>query len=183
MQRAARVVARPAPEQLLENQLCFAIYAAGHSFAQAYRPFLDPVGLTYPQYLVLLELWERDGQTVRELGAPLFLDSGTLTPMLKRMEAAGWIRRRPDAADRRAVRVSLTPKAHGFCDKARAIPAAVMCASGLDIGSLTTLRNKIKRVAAALREQVAPAGEIGRGTAGPPPPRRRSPRPAPSVVR
>lgn len=163
--------------------MCFAIYAAAHSFAQAYRPFLDPVGLTYPQYLVLLELWERDGQTVRELGAPLFLDSGTLTPMLKRMETAGWIRRRPDTADGRAVRVSLTPKAHGFRDKARAIPAAMMCASGLDVASLTTLRNKIKRVGAALREQALPEGDIRRGGAGPAVPRRRGARPAPIAAR
>lgn len=149
--RAARAAVRPAPEQLLDNQLCFAIYAAAHSFVQAYRPFLDPVGLTYPQYLVLLELWERDGQTVRELGAPLFLDSGTLTPMLKRMEAAGWIQRRPDAVDGRVVRVTLTAKGRAFRSRARAIPAAMMCASNLDLAGLTALRDKVKRVASALR--------------------------------
>ena len=160
MQKATRAAVKPAPEQLLENQLCFAIYAAAHSFAQAYRPFLDPVGLTYPQYLVLLELWERDGQTVRELGAPLFLDSGTLTPMLKRMEAAGWIKRKPDLADGRAVRVSLTAKGIAFRHKARAIPAAMMCASGLDIAGLTALRNKVKRVAAALRGEATPRGRV-----------------------
>ncbi|MGP8123814.1 MAG: MarR family winged helix-turn-helix transcriptional regulator [Xanthobacteraceae bacterium] len=143
---------RPAPEQLLENQLCFAVYAAAHSFAQAYRPFLDPVGLTYPQYLILLELWERDDQTVGELGEPLFLDSGTLTPMLRRMETAGWIRRRRDAVDGRVVRVSLTAKGHGFRRKARAIPAAMMCASNLDLAGLSALRNKLKRVAQALRD-------------------------------
>jgi DNA-binding MarR family transcriptional regulator len=165
--QAARAATRPPPEQLLDNQLCFAIYAAAHSFVQAYRPFLDPVGLTYPQYLVLLELWERDGQTVRELGAPLFLDSGTLTPMLKRMEAAGWIRRRPDAADGRVVRVTLTAKGQAFRNKARAIPAAMMCASNLDLAGLTALRNKVKRVAAALR------GRSSDGESAAPPPKRR----------
>lgn len=150
---AGRTVPKPAPapELLLDNQLCFAIYAAAHSFAQAYRPFLDPVGLTYPQYLVLLELWERDNQTVRELGEPLFLDSGTLTPMLRRMEEAGWVRRRPDPEDGRAVRVTLTAKAEGFRNKARGIPAAMMCASNLDLAGLVALRNKVKKVASALR--------------------------------
>jgi len=152
-----RAAEPPAPEQLLENQLCFAVYAAAHSFAQAYRPFLDPAGLTYPQYLILLELWERDGQTVGELGEPLFLDSGTLTPMLRRMEAAGWIRRRRDAADARAVRVSLTAKGQGFRRKARDIPAAMMCASQLDLAGLNALRNKLKRVAQALRSDTRQA--------------------------
>jgi len=172
LQNATRAAAKPAPEQLLENQLCFALYAAAHSFAQAYRPFLDPVGLTYPQYLVLLELWERDGQTVRELGTPLFLDSGTLTPMLKRMEAAGWIRRRRDVSDGRAVRVSLTAKGQAFRHKARSIPAAMMCASGLDLASLTTLRNRVKRVAAALRGETAPRSETRRSLADTASPRR-----------
>lgn len=165
LQKTPRAAVKPAPEQLLDNQLCFALYAAAHSFAQAYRPFLDPVGLTYPQYLVLLELWERDRQTVRELGAPLFLDSGTLTPMLKRMESAGWIRRRRDASDARAVRVSLTAKGQAFRHPARAIPAAMMCASGLDIAALTALRNKVRRVAAALRGETAPRGEARRNQA------------------
>lgn len=139
------------PELLLDNQLCFAVYAAAHTFAQAYKPFLDPEGLTYPQYLVLLELWERDGQTVKQLGEPLHLDSGTLTPLLKRMEAAGWVTRRRDDDDERIVRVSLTERGRAFRDKAKAIPAAMMCASGLDPAGLGALRNKIRRVANELR--------------------------------
>jgi DNA-binding MarR family transcriptional regulator len=146
------------PELRLENQLCFAVYAAAHSFAQAYKPFLDPVGLTYPQYLVLLELWEEDGRTVRQLGEPLFLDSGTLTPMLKRMEAAGWITRRRDAQDERVVRVALTDKGRAFQKEARRIPAALMCASGLDVAAVTGLRSRLKRAAANLRE-AARAGD------------------------
>jgi DNA-binding MarR family transcriptional regulator len=143
------------PELRLENQLCFAVYAAAHSFAQAYRPHLDPVGLTYPQYLVLLELWEEDGRTVKQLGEPLFLDSGTLTPMLKRMEAAGWITRRRDPEDERVVRVNLTDKARAFQAKAREIPLALMCASGLDAGSLAELRGTLTRVAGELRKSKA----------------------------
>jgi len=149
-----RKIATPA-ELRLENQLCFAVYAAAHSFAQAYRPFLDPVGLTYPQYLVLLELWEEDGRTVRQLGAPLFLDSGTLTPMLKRMEAAGWIDRRRDVDDERVVRVSLTDKGRAFQKEARQFPAALMCASGLDPASLGSLRGRLHRVAGRLRARKA----------------------------
>jgi MarR family transcriptional regulator, organic hydroperoxide resistance regulator len=139
------------PEQRLDNQLCFAIYAAAHAFAHAYKPFLDPHGLTYPQYLVLLELWERDDQTVKQLGEPLFLDSGTLTPLLKRMESAGWIARRRDTNDERIVRISLSEKGRAFRDEARSIPAAMMCATGLDIPGLNSLRNKIKRVGDELR--------------------------------
>ncbi|MEW6642218.1 MAG: MarR family transcriptional regulator [Pseudomonadota bacterium] len=140
------------PEQQLENQLCFAVYAAGHAFTQAYKPFLEPQGLTYPQYLVLLQLWERDDQTVKQLGEPLFLDSGTLTPLLKRMEAAGWIMRRRDSDDERVVRVTLTDKGRAFREAAREIPAALMCAAGLDVPTLSALRNKLKRVTGGLRE-------------------------------
>ncbi|WP_253711890.1 MarR family winged helix-turn-helix transcriptional regulator [Bradyrhizobium sp. WD16] len=154
-----RKASTPTPPQLrLDNQLCFAVYAAAHSFAQAYKPFLDPVGLTYPQYLVLLELWEVDGRTVKQLGEPLFLDSGTLTPMLKRMEAAGWIVRRRDVQDERAVRVTLTEKGRAFQKEARRIPAALMCAGGLDVAAVAALRGRLKRVAANLRE-AAKAGE------------------------
>jgi DNA-binding MarR family transcriptional regulator len=163
LEKHASSAERPAPEQLLENQLCFAVYAAAHSFVQAYRPFLDPVGLTYPQYLILLELWERDDQTVRQLGEPLFLDSGTLTPMLGRMERAGWIKRRRDAIDGRAVRVSLTLKARAFRRKALLIPVAMMCASNLDLAGLNALRNKVNRVAQALRGETAAPGRDRQG--------------------
>lgn len=157
LKKPKTIVESAIPELRLENQLCFAIYAAAHSFAQAYKPFLDPEGLTYPQYLVLLQLWERDEQTVKQLGEPLFLDSGTLTPMLKRMEAAGWITRRRDAADERVVRVALTEKARAFRGRARQIPAAMMCASGLDLAGLGALRTKVNRVADALRGNSATA--------------------------
>lgn len=156
----SRKVSTPTPPELrLDNQLCFAVYAAAHSFAQAYRPFLDPVGLTYPQYLVLLELWEEDGRTLKQLAEPLFLDSGTLTPMLKRMEAAGWITRRRDAEDERAVRIALTDKGRTFQKEARRIPAALMCAGGLDVAGVNALRGKLKRIAANLRQAATPADQ------------------------
>ncbi len=130
----------PAP---LDAQLCFALYAASHAMNRLYKPVLDPLGLTYTQYLVLLVLWERDDVTVKDLGARLFLDSGTLTPLLKRMEAAGTIRRRRDPGDERLVRVSLT--AAGQALRAEAVriqdTAAVACA--IDSGAIRSLLDRL----------------------------------------
>src|SRR5436190_22787125 len=95
---------------LLGNQLCFAIYSTAHAFNRVYKPLLDALGLTYPQYLVMLILWEREGPSVSEIGERLHLDSGTLTPLLKRLEAAGLVRRARDPADERQVRIALTLK-------------------------------------------------------------------------
>ena len=92
----------------LDQQLCFAVYAAAHAFNRFYKPLLVPLGLTYPQYLVLLVLWEADGQTVSGIGERLMLDSGTLTPLLKRLEAAGFVTRARSAHDERQVLVRLT---------------------------------------------------------------------------
>src|ERR1700747_3065925 len=94
---------------MLSNQLCFAVYSTAHAFNRVYKPLLDSLGLTYPQYLVMLTLWERDRVTVTAIGEQLFLDSGTLTPLLKRLEAAGLLRRSRDRADERQVLVTLTP--------------------------------------------------------------------------
>src|SRR5213595_3505029 len=92
----------------LDNQLCFAVYSTAHAFNRVYKPLLDSLGLTYPQYLVMLVLWERDGVPVKEIGDRLFLDSGTLTPLLKRLEAAGLIKRRRSKQDERQVLTALT---------------------------------------------------------------------------
>ncbi|ONG45442.1 MarR family transcriptional regulator [Pseudoroseomonas deserti] len=135
----------------LQDHLCFAIYAAAHAFGQAYRPHLEPHGLTYPQYLVLLQLWERDDRTVRELGDGLFLDSGTLTPMLKRMEAAGWVARRRDPRDERVVRVTLTAKAEALRRPARAIPEALGCAARMTAEEMAPLRESLTQIAERLR--------------------------------
>lgn len=109
----------------LDSMLCFAIYAAGHAFTRFYKPRLDAIGLTYPQYLVFLVLWEADGITVKTLGDKLFLDSGTITPLLKRLEARGLLRRRRDDEDERQVRILLTDEGRALRAKALAVPLAV----------------------------------------------------------
>ncbi len=139
------------PELRLDNQICFAVHAAAHAFAQAYKPHLEPLGLTYPQYLVLLCLWEKDALSVKDLGEKLHLDSGTLTPLLKRMEAAGWVTRSRDAQDERRVIVSLTAKGQGLREPARAFPQAMLCASGKDVTDLSRLRDEVAALGRSLR--------------------------------
>ena len=135
----------------LDGQLCFALYAGSLTMTKLYKPLLDPLGLTYPQYLVLLVLWERDGGTVGELGARLCLDSGTLTPLLKRMEASGWLVRQRDAQDERRVVVSLTPGGRALRRKARGIALQVAGATGCDPAELGALTTRLQ----TLRENVA----------------------------
>jgi DNA-binding MarR family transcriptional regulator len=141
------------PELQLDNQICFAVYSAAHAFAQAYKPHLDPMGLTYPQYLVMLLLWEQDGRSVNELGQPLHLDSGTLTPLLKRMEKAGLITRKRDTKDERIMRIHLTDHGHALRERARTIPPAMLCASGLELDGLMALREEVKALDRNLREK------------------------------
>jgi DNA-binding MarR family transcriptional regulator len=140
----------------LDNQLCFAVYAAAHAFNATYKPLLEPLGLTYPQYLVMLALWQEDGVTVSGLGGRLELDSGTLTPLLKRLEAAGLVSRLRDAADERQVRITLTGAGRALKAKAKGIPRALLCASGLAPEEAVALRGKLESLAAHLR---AAAGE------------------------
>ena len=110
----------PAPsDPKLDDFLCFAVYSASHAFNRLYKPLLDELGLTYPQYLVMVTLWERDDRTVGEIGERLFLESNTLTPLLKRMEAAGLVSRSRDPADERQVRLRLTAEGKGLVEKAR----------------------------------------------------------------
>jgi DNA-binding MarR family transcriptional regulator len=110
----------------LNDMLCFTVYSTAHAFNRVYKPLLDALGLTYPQYLVMLGLWERDGVTVKQIGEQLHLDSGTLTPLLKRLESAGLVRRARDAADERQVRISLTPKGTALREKARTVGHGVV---------------------------------------------------------
>src|SRR5499433_1730051 len=124
----------------LDNQICFAIYSAAHAFNRVYKPLLDQLGLTYPQYLVMLVLWERDGVPVKEIGERLFLDSGTLTPLLKRLQTAGLIKRTRSSADERQVLIALTVQGHGLREKAKTVPPAILAASGCSIGELSSLR-------------------------------------------
>lgn len=119
-----------APLPKADEQLCFAIYSAGHAFTKLYRSVLADLGLTYPQYLVMMVLWDCDGITVKAVGEQLMLDSGTLTPLLKRMEAAGLIRRERDREDERQVRLFVTEAGQALGDKARLVPEKMACALG-----------------------------------------------------
>src|SRR5271169_3632534 len=133
---ARKLTAADQPLQL-GNQLCFAIYSAAHAFNRVYKPLLDRLGLTYPQYLVMLALWERDGVPVKDIGERLFLDSGTLTPLLKRMEAAHLLKRTRSAEDERQVLISLTSQGQTLREKARAVPQAILAASARSLGELS----------------------------------------------
>ena len=144
---------------LLSNQICFAVYSTAHAFNRVYKPLLDRLGLTYPQYLVMLVLWERDGPSVKEIGERLFLDSGTLTPLLKRLEAAHLVKRTRSKADERQVLVALTARGAGLRDKAKAvIPPAILAASGCSVGELSELQKSL----VTLREQLDAAAEGSR---------------------
>jgi len=134
----------------LDQQLCFALYASSLAMTKLYKPLLAPLGLTYPQYLVMLVLWERDDRAVHELGELLQLDSGTLTPLLKRLEGSGWVSRQRDQADERRVRIRLTDAGRELKQPARAIPAAVLCQVGQDLDAAIELRERLH----ALRQQL-----------------------------
>ena len=112
---------------LLDNQLCYALYAAAHRMTKSYRPMLERMGLTYPQYLVLLVLWENDGITVSEIGRRLRLDSGTLTPVLKRLESAGLLLRSRRQSDEREVEIGLTERGRALRGEAEGVRQSVMC--------------------------------------------------------
>jgi DNA-binding MarR family transcriptional regulator len=134
----------------LDNQLCFAVYAAAHAFGRTYRPLLEKLGLTYPQYLVMLVLWERDGLTVKAIGERLGLDSGTLTPLLKRLAAAGLVARDRDAEDERQVRITLTAAGRALRAKAAGLPPIIAGRLGLDVSDLKRLRREIDGLRTAL---------------------------------
>lgn len=144
----------PSPAILrLDNQVCFALYSASLAMTKLYKPLLDQIGLTYPQYLVMLVLWEQDGVTVSELGERLFLDSGTLTPLLKRLEAQGHISRLRDVQDERRVRITLTSQGRALRNQAEAIPPCVLQSSQCSIAELTALTTELKQLRDRLSEQ------------------------------
>ena len=146
-----------APDWLaLDHQLCFALYSASHAMTKAYRPLLAPLDLTYPQYLVMLVLWESDGVGVGELGARLGLDSATLTPLLKRLEATGRVQRLRDAGDERRVRILLTPAGRALREQAKAVPQAVARATGCGIDEIGALVRQLH----ALRARLPAAAEM-----------------------
>lgn len=134
----------PAANDLrLAEFLCFAVYSANHAFNRVYKPLLGALGLTYPQYLAMVALWEQDDQTVGGLGARLFLESSTLTPLIKRLEADGLVTRARDADDERVVRVRLTDAGRALRQRAEAVPGCILDATGLDEQALTRLRHQI----------------------------------------
>jgi DNA-binding MarR family transcriptional regulator len=145
----------------LDLQLCFPLYAASRALTRAYAPLLEPHGLTYPQYLTLLALWsgppsdETAGQSVGDLGARLRLDSGTLTPLLKRLEQAGLVRRRRDHDDERRVIVTLTPKGDELQDEVAHVPAALVERVGLAAEDLFALRILLDRMLTSLDQPTA----------------------------
>jgi DNA-binding MarR family transcriptional regulator len=143
----------------LDRQVCFALYTATRAVTARYRPLLDDLGLTYPQYLVLLALWERDARTVKDLGAALRLDSSTLSPLLKRLEAAGLVARERRTDDERSGVVRLTGTGEALRERAAGVPGRLLCADGLDVDELAELRNTLVRLTAALQRQ----GEIDAG--------------------
>jgi DNA-binding MarR family transcriptional regulator len=140
----------------LKRQLCFALYAASNRVTRLARPALDALGLTYPQYLVLLVLWEHAPCTVGEIGQALMLDSGTLTPLLKRMEANGLLTRTRDPADERCVRIALSPQGRALKRRAGQIPAGMRCQIALPAGDIESLREQLH---ALLRAIEPPADE------------------------
>ncbi|MFF7280383.1 MarR family transcriptional regulator [Streptomyces griseorubiginosus] len=132
---------------LLDDQLCFALYAAQRAVTAAYRPLLDELGLTYPQYLVLLVLWERGETTVKELAGALRLDYGTVSPLLKRLEGAGLVRRERAVDDERSVLVACTERAEGLRERAAAVPGALLAATELAGPEAERLREELWRLA------------------------------------
>ena len=129
---------------LLDNQLCFALYSTSLAMTRVYKPLLDEVGLTYPQYLAMLVLWEEDGLTVSALGERLFLDSGTLTPLLKRLESSGLIARLRDVEDERRVHITLTAAGRKLKGKAAKIPGCILSASQCSIPELNALTQQMQ---------------------------------------
>ncbi|MBA4341771.1 MAG: MarR family transcriptional regulator [Methylibium sp.] len=140
----------------LDRQLCFALYSSSLAMTKLYKPLLEPLGLTYPQYLVLLVLWEQDGPSVSTLGERLSLDSGTLTPLLKRMEAAQLISRQRAAEDERRVHVFLTEQGLAMKQQALPIPAKLACASACSLEELSSLTQRLQQLRQQLIDAAAP---------------------------
>ncbi|MBC7605228.1 MAG: MarR family transcriptional regulator [Ramlibacter sp.] len=131
---------------LLDNQLCFALYSASLAMTKLYKPLLDELGLTYPQYLALLVLWEEDGLMVSELGRRLSLDSGTLTPLLKRLETSGLVARIRPVEDERRVHITLTAAGRKLKTRAQKIPGCILDASQCSIPELVQLTRQIQEL-------------------------------------
>lgn len=128
----------------LDNQLCFALYACSKEVTRVYKPVLDKFGITYTQYITLLVLWEQDNITVKELGNKLHLDSGTLTPLLKKLENMGLLQRTRDTEDERNVYIKLTEKGLNMKEDALEVPSKMFCSTGISMEEAVDLREKLK---------------------------------------
>ncbi|QFR34270.1 MarR family winged helix-turn-helix transcriptional regulator [Ancylobacter sp. TS-1] len=140
----------------LEEFLCFAVYSANHAFNRVYKPLLDRVGLTYPQYVAMVTLWTQDGLTVGQIGERVLLETNTLTPLLKRLEAAGLVRRVRDSADERQVRIHLTEKGRALRKEAGRIPEEMGQCLGRDPQAIGELTGEITRVRDQLLARLKP---------------------------
>lgn len=147
---STKQAAAAADWQTLDVQLCFALYSSSLAMTKLYKPMLEPLGLTYPQYLVLMVLWQDDGLGVSALGERLHLDSGTLTPLLKRMETAGWLTRQRAQGDERRVELRLTASGRELKAAAKNIPEQLACATACSLSELTDLTQRLSR----LRDQL-----------------------------
>lgn len=141
--RTDPVKASRQPSLKLDDQLCFALYSAGRAMSKAYRPLLEPLGLTYPQYLVMMVLWAGDGLTVSEIGERLFLDSATLTPLLKRLQTAGLVTRTRASDDERQVLIALTAAGRALKAKAGSVPSGIFRSSGCAADELAGIKTKL----------------------------------------
>jgi MarR family transcriptional regulator, organic hydroperoxide resistance regulator len=139
----------------LDRQICFLLYGASRAVVQLYQPLLEPLGLTYPQYLVMLVLWEANGASVGALSERLFLDSGTLTPLVKRLESAGLVKRKRSSSDERVVEVWLTPAGDRLRQQARKVPEALVCQLGLPRAELVRLHRDLSRLFATTKEMAS----------------------------
>ncbi len=152
--QTAKTMEIPEEEKRLERQLCFAVYSTAHAFTRAYKPILDKVGLTYPQYLVMLVLWEKSELPVKIIGEQLDLDSGTLSPLLKRLEQNGLITRTRDPKDERQVIVSLTAKGDAMRGDVDTIMASIGQAAGCTLDEMVTIREMLQGLRANLTSAV-----------------------------
>lgn len=137
----------------LDQQMCFALYSANLALHKVYRKLLGQLDLTYPQYLVMLVLWQRDDVTVSDIGEKLFLDSATLTPLLKRLEVAGLLLRQRAKADERQVIITLTDAGKALREKARSIPEAILCATECDVDEMVALKQQLELLRENLKDK------------------------------
>jgi DNA-binding MarR family transcriptional regulator len=142
----------PCAELLLDNQLCFALYSTSLLLTKVYKPLLQELGLTYPQYLAMMVLWEGDGITVGDISSRLLTDPGSVTPLLKRLEAEGLLQRIRSSQDERVVQLHLTDKGRALHEQAKAVPACILRSTGLNLEQLGVLREELVELRSNLQQ-------------------------------